>query len=99
MIEGTALDYCQVTNQPETDEEFYRLYRHLSRRPDGRDSHPLFSYLQAAAQLYMSIKDTSRAEFEAVTGRLALSARHFSMGPTSRNYINTLRTTLGRGGG
>ena len=93
MIEGTALDYCQTTGQVETDEEFHRLYRHLARRPAGRDAHPLFSYMQAAARLYMSLGDASRAEFEAVAGRLALSARHFSMGPTSRNYIETLRTT------
>lgn len=95
-IEGTALDYCQTTGQMETDEEFHRLYRLLSRRPDGRDAHPLFSYIQAAARLYLSLRDASRAEFEAVTGRLALSARHFSMGPTSRNYIETLRRTMGK---
>ncbi len=38
----------------------------------------------------------SAAEFEAVLGRLERSCRTFAMGPTSRNYVATLRITLDR---
>jgi len=94
LIEFTAVDYCTVTGQVEPDNEFERLYRQLKRRPDGQDSNPLFSYLQAAARLGLSLRDTSRAEFEAVAARLSRSARTFSFGPTSRNYYQTLSESL-----
>jgi hypothetical protein len=91
LIERTAVDYCAVTGRAEYDEEFERLYRQLRRRPDGRDSNPLFSYLQAATRLYMSLRDVSRDEFDAVAQRLSQSARHFASGPTSTTYYDTVR--------
>jgi hypothetical protein len=87
VIERTAIDYCRVTRQIVKDQELYRLYTHLRRRPDGTDANPLFAYLQAATRLYMSLRDVSRDEFEAVAGRLALSAKHFSIGYSSTNYF------------
>lgn len=94
LIERTAVDYCTVAGRVEYDEEFERLYRQLRRRPDGRDGNPLFSYLQAAARLYMSLRDVSRDEFDAVAQRLSQSARHFASGPTSTNYHRTVREHL-----
>lgn len=94
-IEFTAADYCSVRGVPDTDREFERLYRHLRRRPDGRDDNPLFSYMQAAVRLYMSLKDVSEAEFDAVVRRLEKSARTFAIGATSRNYYSfALQTFL-----
>lgn len=86
MLEMTAADYCATTRKAVPDAEFERLYRQLRRRPDGTDANPLFSYLRAAARLYLSLRDVSRAEFEAVAQRLSQSGRHFSTHVGSTNY-------------
>ena len=65
LLESTVIDYCRTRDQLERDEEMERLYRQLRRRPDGRDENPLFSYLRAAARLYMAVHDVSRAEYDA----------------------------------
>jgi hypothetical protein len=90
LIELTAANSCSSARKDETDQEFQRLYRRLWKRPESSDSNPLFSYLQGAVRLYMSLRDTSRAEFEAIAARLAKSAKTFSMGDTSRNYFNSI---------
>lgn len=90
ILEQAALDYCHTARRKEWDEEFERLYRLLWRRPEGTDKNPLFSHLQAAARLYLSLRDTSRDEFEAVVKRLAKSARRFSSGAGSTNYVEML---------
>ncbi|WP_224363812.1 hypothetical protein [Hyalangium versicolor] len=86
LIEATAAEYCDATGKPERDREFQRLYRFLRRRPDGVDPNPLFSYLRAASRLYLSLRDVSRAEFEAVADRLRVSARTFATRLDSTNY-------------
>ena len=86
LIERTAADFCSCTGMRIRDQEFERLYNHLRRRPDGTDANPLFSYLQAATRLYMSLRDVSQAEFEAVARRLTRSARAYSEGVSSTNY-------------
>lgn len=96
LLEATAAGYCRAVRNTETDQEFERLYRHLLRRPDGTDRNPLFSYLQGAARLYMSLRDVSQAEFEAVVERLHLSAKHFQTHVGSINYFQeVLRGVLG----
>ncbi len=40
------------------------------------------------------MRPTSQAEYEAVVGQLALSAGHFRMGHSSRNYIGYLRANM-----
>ena len=94
VIERTAADYCSCTGKRTRDQEFERLYNHLRRRPDGADGNPLFSYLQAAARLHMSLRDGSRAEFEAVARRLTRSARTFSEGYASTNYLDLALTRV-----
>ncbi|WNG20271.1 hypothetical protein [Cystobacter fuscus] len=86
LLESTAANYCAATGKPETDDTFERLYRQLRRKPEGRDSHPLFSYLRGAARLYLSLRDTSQAEFEAVLHRLSQSAKWHSTHVGSTNY-------------
>ena len=86
LMESTAANYCAAQGRPETDDEFERLFRQLRRRPDGTDAHPLFSYLQGAARLYMSLRDVSQAEFEAVVSRLSQSAKWHSTHTGSTNY-------------
>lgn len=86
LLEATAAEYCDAIGRPERDREFERLYRQLRRRPEGADPNPLFSYLRAAARLYLSLRDVSRAEFEAMANRLRVSARTFSTRLDSTNY-------------
>ncbi|HYH99833.1 hypothetical protein, partial [Hyalangium sp.] len=86
LLEATAAEFCNATGRPQRDREFERLYRHLRRRPDSTDANPLFSYLRAAARLYLSLRDVSRAEFEAVADRLYRSARTFATRIDSTNY-------------
>ena len=94
LIELTVIDYCVTTRRVVTDQEFERLYVHLRRRPDRTDAEPLFSYLQAAVRLYLSLRDISQAEFEAVVRRLAHSAQRYSAGYASRNYVEVARRPL-----
>jgi hypothetical protein len=86
LLESTAANYCAATGKPETDDELERLYRQLRRRPDGEDKHPLFAYLRGAARLYMSLRDVSQAELEAVLNRLSQSAKWHSSHVGSTNY-------------
>ncbi len=94
LIERTVVDFCRFAGRPEYDDEIERLYTHLRRRPDGHDGNPLFSYLQAAARLYMSAVDVSQAEFDAVCRRLSQSAGRFAAGPTSTNYCEVVGETF-----
>jgi hypothetical protein len=86
LLQSTAVVYCTAMDKPETDAEFERLYRMLRQRPDGLDSHPLFSYLQGAARLYMSLRSVSRAEYEALLQRLGRLAQSFRSHANSINY-------------
>jgi hypothetical protein len=86
LLEATAADYCSALGRPERDKEFERIYQRLRRKPDGEDANPLFSYLQAASRLYLSLCRVSQAEFEAVAGRLRRSARTFALSLLSTNY-------------
>ena len=69
------------------------FHSQLRRRPDTVDC-PLHSYVRAAAQVYLSVRDVSQMEYEAVMRRLAKSARTFAFAPVSRNYLDTLRQTF-----
>ena len=92
-IEMTALEYLHAAG-PARDEEYARLYNHLRRRPDGTDDNPLFSYLQGAARLYLSLRDVSQAEFEAVCACLTRSAKRYVENGASTNYIRMLHDQL-----
>jgi len=52
-----------------------------------------------AAALVLGTRPLSQAEFEAITARLERSCRTFEEGAASRNYIATLRTTVGQATG
>jgi hypothetical protein len=94
LLESTAANYCAAIGKPETDDEFERLYRQLRRRPDGDDPHPLFSYLQGTVRLYLSLRDVSQAEFEAVVNRLSQSAKWHSTHVGSTNYYREVLSGL-----
>jgi hypothetical protein len=57
VVEATALDYCTLAGKSERDAEFERIYKQLRKRPDGTDTNPLFSYIQSAFRLYMSVRN------------------------------------------
>jgi hypothetical protein len=88
LVETTAAVYCATVGVPELDTEFERLYRQLLLWPDGDESHPLYSYLRAAARLYLSLRAVSQAEFKAMAGRLLQSVQRFSTHEGSTNYAN-----------
>lgn len=94
LIERTAADHCSCTGQKIRDKEFEQIYGDLRRRPDGRSDNPLFHQVRAALRLYMSLRDVSEAEYQAVLRRLERSARSFAVGPTSMNYVERALTLL-----
>jgi hypothetical protein len=81
------------------DEEMLGIYSALRRRPDGKSMGFVHDYMWQAAAIVLGARPLSQAEFEAIMARLERSCRTFAMGPTSRNYVATLRTTLGQEGG
>jgi hypothetical protein len=80
------------------DEEMLGIYSALRRRPDGKSMGFIHDYMWQAAAIVLGTRPLSQAEFEAILARLERSCRTFAMGPTSRNYVATLRTTLGQEG-
>lgn len=86
LVERAAMEYCAVSGEVPTDDEFARVYQELVRRPDGKGPAPVFHFARAACRLYMSLEDISRAEYEALIERLGKSARHHRAGTVSRNY-------------
>lgn len=78
------------------DEEMLGIYSALRRRPDGKSMGFIHDYMWQAAAIVLGTRPLSQAEFEAILARLERSCRTFAMGPTSRNYVSTLRTTFGQ---
>ena len=74
-----------------TDGEFRELFTTLGRRPDGRSLGLLHDCLWQTLAWFLATRPVSAAEYEAILGRLALSAKHFSLGLVSRNYIESIR--------
>ena len=81
------------------DAEMREIYSALRRRPDGRSLGFVHDYIWQAAAFILGTRPLSQAEFEAIMARLERSCRTFELGPTSRNSIAALRTTLGQAGG
>ena len=93
LLEYTVVRFCEADGRDPTDQEMELIFASLRRRPDGEGGR-LQAYLRAAARLYMSMREVSQAEYEAVMTRLTKSARTFSTPPISRNYLATLRQTF-----
>jgi hypothetical protein len=77
------------------DAEMKEISSLLRRRPDGRSLGFVHDYLWQAAALILGTRPLSQAEFEAIVARLERSCRTFERGPGSRNYVATLRSTIG----
>jgi hypothetical protein len=81
------------------DAEMKEIYSMLRRRPDGRSLGFVHDHMWRAAALVLGTRPLSQAEFEAIMARLERSCRTFEQGPVSRNYVATLRNTIGRATG
>lgn len=93
-LEHAAAMACVARGRPEPDAELERVYRHLRRHPDGKNPNPTFGCVQRAAQVYLSLRDISRAEYEAVVDRLSRSARTFDTHVGSTNYFTRVLEPL-----
>jgi hypothetical protein len=94
LLEFHALEISKVYGD-RRDAEMEEVYSALRRRPDGKSLGFLHDYMWQAAALMLALRPLSEGEFEVIVNRLERSCRTFAMGPTSRNYIATLRATIG----
>jgi hypothetical protein len=91
FIERHAVNICDAHGD-KTDGEFEEWYSNLRRRPDGRSLGVCHDQLWRVLAVLLAMRPTSQAEYEAVVGQLAISARRFRMGGhASRNYVDYLR--------
>jgi hypothetical protein len=93
-VEYNVFRYCRTMDMQPTDAEFLEIYSQMRRLPDGKSKGPLHDVIWQSAALVLGLRPWSEAEYTAVFGQLARSARHFKMGPSSRNYIAYVRQTL-----
>lgn len=85
-LEGTFAA-CAAALPTTTDADAARAYRRLRRQPDALVlGDPPFAYVQAAARLYLSLVDTSRAELDAALAHLAREASRGD--PDGRRYVD-----------
>jgi hypothetical protein len=93
-IAHSVLLCCTLTRHP-TDAACLECYTQMRRRSDGRSLGPLHDVIWQSAAVALGLRPWSEAEYTAVLGQLARSARHFKTGPSSRNYMEYLQQTLG----
>jgi hypothetical protein len=98
LLDFHALELSNIFGD-RRDLEMLEVYSTLRRRPDGTSLGFVHDYMWQAAAFILGTRPLSQAEFEAIMSRLERSCRSFERGPTSRNYVATLRTTIGREGG
>jgi len=95
LLDMHALEFSRLCGDPR-DAEMREIYSYLRRRPDGKSMGLTHDYMWQAAALMLATRPLSQAEFEAIMNRLERSCRTFELGPGSRNYIATIRGTLGQ---
>ncbi len=95
-IESVALTFCMANDCKPTDAQFLDVYTFMRRRPDGKSLGGLHDAVWQSAALNLALAPLSEAEYLAAFGQLARSARHFKMGPSSRNYISYVTDTFGK---
>jgi len=98
-VEYNVFRYCLATETDPVDKEFLDIYSQMRRRPDGRSLGHLHDIVWQSAALVLGLRPWSGAEYTAVFGQLARSARHFKMGSSSRNYVGYIRQMMEEAGG
>jgi hypothetical protein len=94
LLDFHALEFSRIFGDLR-DAEMLEIYSWLRRRPDGKSLSPAHCFMWQAAALMLGTRPLSQAEFEAIINRLERSCRTFQESPSSKNYITTLRDTLG----
>jgi hypothetical protein len=94
LLDLHVVEVCTLAGD-RRDEEMLEIYSALRRRPDGRSLGYVHDYMWQAAAIMLGTRPLSQAEFEAILSRLERSCRTFRMGPTSRNYVTSLRQIFG----
>jgi hypothetical protein len=97
LLDAHALEISRLLGD-RRDLEMLEIYSALRRRPDGKSLGLVHDFMWQGVAFVLGSRPLSQAEFEAILARLERSCRTFEMGPTSRNYIATLRTTIGQEG-
>jgi hypothetical protein len=97
-IEYNVYRFCREMESAPVDNEFLDIYSQMRRRPDGRSLAQLHDVVWRSAALVLGLSPWSEAEYTAVFGQLARSARHFKMGGSSRNYIAYVRQLMEKSG-
>ena len=97
FIEQRVLTIAGIGRQP-TDAEMEDIYANLRRRPDGRSLGATHDGVWQIAALTLGSYPLSAAEFDAIFGRLAKSARSWKTGPTTRNYLAGIEKMFRRQG-
>jgi len=95
LLDWHALEISEAFGD-RRDVEMKEIYSTLRRRPDGKSLGFVHDYMWQAAALVLATRPLSQAEFEAIMARLERSCRTFAMGSTSKNYIATLKRTIGQ---
>ena len=93
-IEYNVYRYCRTMDRTPTDAEFVDLYSQMRRRPDGKSLGALHDVIWQSAAVVLGLRPWSEAEYTAVFRQLSRSARHFQIGPTSRNYMAYVRQMM-----
>ena len=93
FLENHVVTVCAARGD-RTDHEMEQIYSTLRRRPDGRSLGEVHDFLWQVAALMLGRHRLSEAEFDAILGQLARSARKWAEGPTSRNYVEFLRQSF-----
>lgn len=95
-IEYNVYSYCQTMDVQPTDNEFMDIYSQMKRRPDGKSTGRIHDIIWQSTALALGMRPWSESEYMAIFGQLTRSTRHFKIGPSSRNYIEYVRQTIGR---
>jgi hypothetical protein len=90
LLDLHAIEICHFLGD-RTDDEMLEVYSTLRRRPDGRSQGILHDYMWQAAAIILGTRPSSQLEFEAIMSRLERSCRTFRWGPTSCNYVRSIR--------
>jgi hypothetical protein len=95
-VEYNVFRYCRTAELKPTDGEFIDIYSLMRRLPDGKSTGPLHDVIWQSAALVLGLRPWSEAEYGAVFGQLARSARHFKLAAGSRNYFEYVLQKLGK---
>jgi hypothetical protein len=95
-IEKYVHSACSIKSPYPFDEQFIEVYSMMRRRPDSKSTGMIHDVVWQAAALTLGLREWSEAEYVAVFAQLTRSARTFSIGEDSRNYIEYLNGTVGR---